>query len=172
MATISTFPGFEKRCETILTSLQGLAGCKWFLEPVDISVFVDYPVRVKNPVDIPAIRKKLGLTPSSTSSSSSSNSNKRYTSHNEFATDIRRMVANFYIYNYDSGSSKLRRDVIRVLFNFETAWAKLSEEVQSIRAGAGGGVAFSMPLPELKEVIPAIEEVFKVGDLWPLFCTI
>ena len=54
----------------------------------------------------------------------------RYSNHNEFARDVRRCVGNFLHYNYGAGFSKMRRDVCRVLFNFETSWKLLKVEVR------------------------------------------
>jgi hypothetical protein len=54
----------------------------------------------------------------------------RYSNHNEFARDVRRCVGNFLHFNYGTGNSKMRRDVGRVLFNFEDKWKQLKTEVR------------------------------------------
>ena len=54
----------------------------------------------------------------------------RYSNHNEFARDIRRCVGNFLHFNFGPGNSKMRRDVIRVLSNFEEKWNHLKTEVR------------------------------------------
>ena len=83
----------------------------------------------------------------------------RYSNHNEFARDVRRCVGNFLHYNFGPGNSKMRRDVGRVLSNFEDKWKALRIDVQK----GNPSIFFSEPLPELKECLLALEDVMKVS---------
>ena len=152
----ASFPGYEAKCEAILAGLESMAGTKWFLSPLDPASIPGYLLFVSEPMDIITIRKKLGI---STATTSGSGHIKRYHSHNEFAYDFRTMIGNFLRFNSIPSSSKLRRDVIRVLHSFETAWMKLSSEITSNMST----VSFAQPLAELKELLNAVEEVLKVS---------
>ena len=152
----ASFPGYEAKCEAILAGLESMAGTKWFLSPLDPASIPGYLLYVTEPIDIITIRKKLGI---STATTSGSGHIKRYHSHNEFAYDFRTMIGNFLRFNSIPSSSKLRRDVIRVLHSFETAWMKLSSEITSNMST----VSFAQPLAELKELLNAVEEVLKVS---------
>ena len=159
----SSFPGFEAKCEAIITGLESLAGLKWFLTPVDPANIPNYLVFVTDPMDIITIRKKLGV-PTTTAAAASGNSQvKRYISHNEFAYDFRTMIGNFLRYNNLPSAAKLRRDVVRVLLSFEAAWMKLSAEITATMST----VSFAQPVDDLKELLQAVEEVMKVRVTLP-----
>ena len=157
-SSTASFPGFEAKCEAILAGLESMAGTKWFLTPLDPASIPSYLLFVSEPMDIITIRKKLGVT-TTTTATKGSGQVKRYTSHNEFAYDFRTMIGNFLRFNSVPSSAKLRRDVVRVLHGFEAAWMKLSAEITATTST----VSFAKPVPELKELLLAVEEVLKVS---------
>jgi hypothetical protein len=130
------FAGYEARCEQILKGLEQLSGAKFFLAPVDLSVYSDYTLCVPHPMDFATIRAQLGTGPSKGTTTSGSNKGiTRYSNHNEFANDVRRVCGNFMRYNYQPTSVKMRKDVGRVLLSFEAAWQRLASEIKQTNPG-------------------------------------
>lgn len=74
-------------CSQVLTRLKRNSNAPPFLEPVDpVKLEIpDYPVKIKNPMDISTVRKKLDR--------------KEYGGPEEFDADMKLMFKNCYIYN-------------------------------------------------------------------------
>ena len=131
------------KAETIMKTLSSLKSAQWFNEPIDTNL-THYLDRIASPLDFVKIKGKMN--------------SKKYQSMEEFALDIRRCMGNSLVYNYqvvhfDSSLKKnvqaIRRDTKVVLFRFEEEWFRLYEGV-------------SPALPELKDVLAAIEEGMKI----------
>ena len=110
----------------------------------------DYAKRIPHPVSLETVRNKL--------KGSSKYKNSRYSYLNDFALDTRRIFGNFFRYNYQLESVKLRKDVWKVLYKFEERWYKLHKSIDE----KIGGMHFVQPLPELKACLAAYEDIIKV----------
>lgn len=117
--------------------------------------------RIARPLSFQTIRKKL------LSSINSLKSN-AYKSINEFSLDARTVFANFFRYNYRAESLKLRKDVSRVLFQFETSWLNIvqsnlqNQSSSSSSSGIHDAHSLRQPIPELKACLMAFDDIVKL----------
>ena len=129
----------------IMKVLNNLKASNWFRVPIDIAQ--DYYLdRIAVPMDFLKIEDKI--------------LHNEYSTMEEYARDVRRCFGNPLVYNHnvmhpnlDSKKyiQNIRRDSKVMLFRFEDEWSK--------HMGSRG---VSPSLPELKDMLAAIEESFRV----------
>ena len=166
-STSATFPDFEARCEALLVELERMASSTWFTSFLDPAALPNYSALVPEPMDLVRIRRKLGTSkPRGTGGGGTGGSTARYSSHNGFATDVRKMIGNFLRYNSVPGMKKERAAVQTLLHRFETLWQKLATDVAAEHPAMAAPGAFMPPSPHLKELLAAVEEGLKVPSCW------
>ena len=162
-SAMTTFPNFEARCEALLVELERcVPGITWFTSYLDPADLPNYPLLVPVPMDLVRIRRKLGTAPPPPEAGNKPRSGGagRYTSHHDFAADVRTMLGNFLRYNTGPGMKKERVSVHTVVHRFESLWQKLATDVAAEYPALAG--AFAPPVPHLKELLSAVEEGLKV----------
>lgn len=152
------FTGYETKCEKIVKDLSAFAAAKMVERPVEGAVAESYHKRIPSPVWLSDIKSKISGTYIASGKGSSKKPFK-YGYLNDFALDIRRIVGNFMRFNYyaDSGTIKLRKDMLKILFKFETLWFDLHREIEAVQPT----MYFTQPLPELKAIVSAYDEMAK-----------
>lgn len=137
---------FIPQCTQLLGVLSAMDDTFLFREPVDTTQFVDYPLRVDNPMDFGTIRGML--------------SDGKMADPSVFALLVRRVLSNCLIYNYQlrgelgSGVKAIRARVREILTSFEDSWR----------------VKFPGVAPmffRVHECLSVLEEVLKVPSVGP-----
>jgi hypothetical protein len=144
----AVLPMFKVKCETILRELMKLEGAKILQEPVDLVSYPAYAIIIPHPMDFSTILLKLQRNGSSS-----------YSSHNEFALDVRRVIGNFLRYNCTKEDSKLRQMMVKILLRFEKLWQKLEETTNDAE------LIFSKPMPILTALLGGIEELYRIDGI-------
>jgi hypothetical protein len=108
--------------EKAISILDALSSFKYYsllASPVDLVSFSDYPLKVPHPQDFSTIRSNL--------------SKDYYKTSESFAKDMRRVVANCLRYNYHSSGATIRQEAKKILYRFETEWAKQFPASKQVR---------------------------------------
>lgn len=102
----------QKNCLKIVKSLMSDPLASPFLDPVDCTQFIDYKIKVKRPMHLKEIEKKL--------------KNKQYSTLDAFAADVRLVFSNCLVYNSDAILSKaMRTTAIHLMKKFEQMLEKI-----------------------------------------------
>lgn len=135
---------FIAACKQALGMLTNMDTTALFREPVDCSLFVDYPVRIDNPMDFGTIGGML--------------SDDKIKKPSEFAQLVRRVFANCLIYNYQlrgdlgAGVKAIRQRVREMLTAFEDSWKVKFPDI-------------APSCPFAKECLHVIEELLKLPSV-------
>lgn len=137
---------FIPQCTQLLGVLSAMDDTFLFREPVDVTQFVDYPLRVDHPMDFGTIRGRL--------------SDGKMAGPGEFALLVRRVLSNCLIYNYqlrgELGSvvKAIRARAREILTSFEDSWRVKFPGVAPMFFRA-------------HECLSVLEEVLKVPSVGP-----
>ena len=112
--------------------------------------------RIPRPLSFQTVRKKLNGAVNASKAES-------YKTINEFLIDVRTIFGNFVWFNYHPASQNLRRDVCRVLYQFESSWFKILEEL--VKTDGNMVKDIRQPLPELKACLAAFDDMVKVPPI-------
>ncbi|KAJ1398721.1 hypothetical protein B484DRAFT_406555, partial [Ochromonadaceae sp. CCMP2298] len=137
--------GLEGRCNAFLDEISKRGVCRYMLLDAGFLGVDDYEPSA--PAGAGAARPGQGV---------GRGQGDKYLYANEFAFDVRRVLGNFLRYNFDL---KARRSSADVLLRFEQWWAALQQELQ---ASTPGHFYFQQPLPELRWLLAAYDELVKI----------
>ena len=143
-----TLAGNEARCQKIIKDLQSMSGAALVLSDAGFEGVDNYTLYIPHPISLGSVSNKINAK-----------GNAKYTYLNDFALDVRRIFGNFARFNYyaDPHTIKMRKDVLKVLYKFESLWQDLIKDFEK----TSPGMFFVQPLPELKWCLSAFDEAVK-----------
>jgi hypothetical protein len=145
--------GHEAKCLKIIKDVQPIGTVSLVAEDSGFESVPSYRTIIPHPISLASVADKVtGKGVSGT----------KYTYLNDFALDFRRIVGNFYRFNYfaDALTAKNRKEVVKILFKFEQCWQGLISELEATRPG----MYYKQPLPELKWALAAFDDAVKTKD--------
>jgi hypothetical protein len=149
------FASYEARCTKIVKEISAIQIAKYFESASGYESLPHYKLRIPHPTSFADVKSRIeGLPIGKTSKKST-----KYVYLNDFALDVRRIVGNSIRFNYqaDSVTKSIRKEVLKVLWKFESLWLTLLKEIDRTTPN----MYFTQPLPELKYGLLAYEELVK-----------
>jgi hypothetical protein len=145
--------GHEAKCLKIIKDVEPIGTVSLVAEDAGFESVPSYRTIIPHPISLASVADKV---------TGKGASGAKYTYLNDFALDFRRIVGNFYRFNYfaDALTAKNRKEVVKILFKFEQCWQSLISELEATRPG----MYYKQPLPELKWALAAFDDAVKTKD--------